>query len=50
MVRSDRGTRVWPAYSPEEEKEMLQEQVAYLKRQIEAISKRVQELEQKSEG
>lgn len=33
---------------PEEEKQMLQEQVAYLKGEMEQISRRIEELEQKS--
>jgi hypothetical protein len=39
-----------PPLRPEEEKQMLQEQVAFLKTQLEEISKRIEELEQKSEG
>jgi len=38
-----------PPIPPEEEKQMLQEQVGYLKREIEQISKRIEDLEQKSQ-
>lgn len=38
----------WPV-SPEEEKQILQEQVAVLKSQLEEITKRIEELEQKPE-
>ena len=40
---------VRPASTPEEEKQIFQDQVAFLKRQVETISKRIEELEQKSE-
>lgn len=44
------ATKFGPPARPEEEKQMLQEQVAFLKTQLEEISKRIEELEQKSEG
>lgn len=37
-----------PPMAPAEEKRMLQEQVGYLKREMEAISRRIDELEQES--
>lgn len=37
------------AMPPEEEKQMLQEQMAFLKTQLDQIAKRIEELEQESE-
>jgi prefoldin subunit 5 len=37
-----------PPIPPEEEKQMLQEQVAFLERQLDAITKRIEELQKES--
>jgi ubiquinone biosynthesis protein UbiJ len=38
-----------PSMPPEEEKQMLQDQVAFLKDQMDQISKRIEDLEKESE-
>jgi hypothetical protein len=39
-----------PVMSPDEEKQMLQEEVAFLKGHLDQISKRIEELEKESKG